>query len=275
MNKPAIFNTAPNYDAIKGKQKVAWASGDYARIGTTLQIVGENLADSLNVCADQNVLDVAAGNGNFTLAAARRWANVVSTDYVDTLLENGKQRAIADGLSIDFKIADAEELPFSDNSFDIVASTFGVMFAPDHDKSASEMLRVCKNNGKIGMANWTPDGFLGSVFKVIGQYIPPPEGLKSPALWGTPNYLEELFAGEAQEIDIVSKVFNFRYRSPEHWLDIFRTYFGPAHKAFAAIDDDQQTELAQDLIDLVASFNVAKNGTMSVPGEYLEVVITR
>lgn len=275
MNKPVIFDTTPNYEAIKGKQKAAWASGDYALIGITLQIVGENLADSLDIYADQDVLDVAAGNGNFSLAAARRWANVTSTDYVETLLERGRQRANVDGFDLDFKVADAEELPFTDASFDVVASTFGVMFTPDQKKSASEMLRVCKSGGKIGMANWTPDSFVGSIFKVIGRYLPPPAGLKSPALWGTTNYLEELFGEDAREIDIVRKNFNFRYRSPEHWLDIFRTYYGPVHKAFAVIDEIQQAALTQDLIDLVAQFNVAQNGSMAVPGEYLEVVVTR
>ena len=172
----------PDYAAIKVKQNAAWASGDYAIVGTTLQIVGEDLAEALDLRSGQKVLDVAAGNGNFTLAAARRWADVTSTDYVQSLLHRGEDRAVADGLKVAFQYADAEDLPYADASYDAVASTFGVMFTPNQAKAASEMLRVCRSGGKIGLANWTPDGFIGCLFKTIGRYVPPPAGVSSPAL---------------------------------------------------------------------------------------------
>lgn len=266
---------APDYDAIKGKQNAAWSSGDYALIGTTLQIVGESLAEALDLRAGQTVLDVAAGNGNFTLAAARRWADVTSTDYVASLLARGEERAAAERLDVTYQMADAEDLQFGESTFDVVASTFGVMFTPDQKKAAAEMIRVCRGGGKIGLANWTPDGFIGALFKVIGRYIPPPAGVQSPALWGTRAHLEELFGATSEEIRVTEKDFMFRYRSPEHWLEVFETYYGPLHKAFAALDAKGQASLRQDLTGLIGDFNVATDGTMVVPGEYLEIVISR
>ncbi len=192
-------------------------------VGTTLQIVGEELCEALDIHAGQKVLDVAAGNGNATLAAARRWCDVVSTDYVPALLERGRLRAAADGLSIEFREADAEALPFADASFDAVVSTFGVMFTPDQDKAAAEMLRVCRSGGKIGLANWTPEGFIGQLFKTLGKYLPPPAGARSPALWGTRARITEMFGPSARAINAVPRNFMFRYRSPEHFLEIFRT----------------------------------------------------
>ncbi len=179
--------------AVKARQQAAWSTGNYAVVGTTLQIVGENLCEALDLRAGARVLDVAAGNGNATLAAARRWCDVTSTDYVSSLLESGRARAEAEGHAIHFQEADAENLPFADASFDVVLSTFGVMFTPNQDKAASELARVCKPGGKIGLANWTPESFIGQVFKTIGKYIAPPAGVKSPALWGTKARLEELF----------------------------------------------------------------------------------
>ena len=178
--------TLPDLSAVKTRQQGAWSSGDYATVGTTLQIVGETLCEALDLRAGQKVLDVAAGNGNVTLAAARRWCEVVSTDYVPALLERGRERAAAERLAIEFREADAEALPFADASFDAVVSTFGVMFTADQDKAAAELVRVCKPGGKIGLANWTPDGFIGQLFKTIGKYMPPPAGVKSPA---SPNFL--------------------------------------------------------------------------------------
>lgn len=265
----------PAFEAIKAKQNAAWSSGDYAIVGTTLQIVGEMLAESLDLRSGQKVLDVAAGNGNFTLAAARRWADVVSTDYVPSLLGNGQIRADAERLPVAFQVADAENLPFADASFDIVGSTFGVMFTPNQEKAAGEMLRVCRSGGKIGLANWTPDSFIGGIFKTVGRYIPPPAGVTSPALWGTPAHLEELFGYASTDIQVVRRSFAFRYRSPEHWLEIFRNFYGPTHKAFAALDNELQASLTQDILDLIAQENVATDGTMVVPSHYLEVVITR
>ena len=183
--------------ALKTKQHGAWSSGDYAIVGTTLQIVGEELCEALDLRAGQKVLDVAAGNGNATLAAARRWCEVISTDYVPSLLERGRARATAEGLSVQFKEADAEALDFGDATFDTVLSTFGVMFTPDQDRAAAELLRVCKSGGKIGLANWTPEGFIGQLFKTLGKYLPPPSGAKSPALWGTQARITEMFGASA------------------------------------------------------------------------------
>jgi SAM-dependent methyltransferase len=269
-NAPAA---APDLAAIKGKQQVAWASGDYAVIGTTLQIVGESLCEALDVRPGQRVLDVAAGNGNATLAAARRWCDVVSTDYVGSLLERGKARAGAEGLAVSFEEADAENLRFADGSFDVVLSTFGVMFTPNQEKAAAEIARVCKPGGRIGLANWTPESFVGGIFKAIGRYIPPAAGVKPPSAWGTEERLRELFAGRYASIQAPRRNFIFRYRSPQHWLDTFRTYYGPMHKAFAALDAAKQASLAEDLLDLARRFNTAKDGGMLVPGEYLEAVI--
>lgn len=266
---------APDFAAVKTRQHGAWSSGDYAVVGTTLQIVGEDLCEAMDLRAGKRVLDVAAGNGNVSLAAARRWCDVTSTDYVPALLERGKARATAEGLTIAFREADAEALPFRDASFDVVVSTFGVMFTPDQDKAASEMLRVCKPKGKIGLANWTPQGFIGQVFKTLGQYLPPPAGVKSPAMWGTRERLAELFGNAAVSIQAQPRHFAFRYRSPEHFLDVFKTYYGPTLKAFAALDESKQRGLHDDLIALIGRLNTADDGTIVVPSEYLQVVIVK
>jgi ubiquinone/menaquinone biosynthesis C-methylase UbiE len=270
--KPAI---APDLAALKAKQQGTWASGDYAVVGATLQIVGETLCEAMDLRAGQKVLDVAAGNGNVTLAAARRWCEVTSTDYVLSLLDRGRARGAAEGWAIDFQEADAEALPFKDGSFDAVVSTFGVMFTPNQDKAAAELLRVCRTGGKIGMANWTPDGFIGQVFKTVGKHLPPPAGAKSPALWGTRARLDELFSSHASTIEAPPRNFIFRYRSAQHWIDVFKTYYGPVLKAFAALPAEGQAALAADITALIGRFNTAKDGTMVVPGEYLEVVIVK
>ncbi|MGX1319550.1 ubiquinone/menaquinone biosynthesis C-methylase UbiE [Bradyrhizobium sp. USDA 377] len=271
--KPAA--TQPDLAAVKQRQHGAWSSGDYAVVGTTLQIVGEQLCEALDIRAGSKVLDVAAGNGNATLAAARRWCDVTSTDYVPALLERGRERAAAEHLMIEFREADAEALPFADASYDVVLSTFGVMFTPDQDKAASELARVCRSGGKIGLANWTPQGFIGQLFKTIGKHLPPPAGVKSPALWGTQARLEEMFASQASEIAAEPRMFVFRYRSPEHWLEIFKTFYGPTLKAFAALDETGQAALKRDLLALLGEFNHAEDGTIVVHSEYLEAVITR
>lgn len=261
--------------AVKTRQHGAWSSGDYAIVGTTLQIVGEDLCEALDLRAGEMVLDVAAGNGNVSLAAARRWCDVTSTDYVPALLERGRQRAAADRMKIEFKEADAEALPFADASFDAVVSTFGVMFTPDQEKAAAEMLRVCRPGGKIGLANWTPEGFIGQLFKAIGAHLPPPAGVKSPALWGTKGRLTELFGNGAASIKAEPRMFTFRYRSPEHFMEIFKTYYGPTLKAFAALEPQKQAALHVDLLALIARFNRSGDATMIVPSEYLEIVITK
>ena len=266
---------AVDYAAIKTRQQAAWSSGNYSLIGTTLQIVGENLCEALDLRAGSRVLDVAAGNGNATLAAARRWCDVTSSDYVPALLQAGQRRAEADGYTIRFQEADAENLPFGDASFDVVMSTFGVMFTPNQEKAAAEMARVCRPGGKIGLANWTPDSFIGQLFKTIGRYIPPPAGVQPPSLWGTRARLETLFGASAAEIVTTSRAFVFRFRSPEHWLDVFRNYYGPMNKAFGALDADKQAALAQDLMQLMAAGNRSGDSTLVLPSEYLEVVIRR
>jgi ubiquinone/menaquinone biosynthesis C-methylase UbiE len=267
-------SAGPDLAAVKLRQQGAWASGNYAVVGTTLQIVGERLCEALDLRSGETVLDVAAGNGNATLAAARRWCRVTSTDYVPALLEQGRRRADAEGLSVYFQVADAEALPFAENSFDVVLSTFGVMFTPDQDKAAGELLRVCQPGGRIGLANWTPDGFIGQLFKTIGRHVPPPAGLRPPALWGTSERLEEMFGGHGR-VEATTRDFVFRYRSANHWIEVFRTWYGPVHKAFAALSTDKQAELESDLIALIDRFNRAEDGTMVVPSDYLEVVVTK
>jgi SAM-dependent methyltransferase len=274
MNVHSAAPPAPDLTAVKSKQQAAWSSGDYAIVGTTLQIVGESLCEAVDLRSNQRVLDVAAGNGNATLAAARRFAKVVSTDYVGALLTRGRERAEAERLDVTFREADAEDLPFADASFDVVLSTFGVMFTPNQEQAAKEMLRVCRPGGKIGLANWTPDGLIGRLFKVLGQYIPPAAGVRPPSLWGTKPHLDMLF-GSGATVTATPRKFVFRYRSPQHYLDIMRAYYGPVHKAFAALDEAKQKALAADILKVVAEFNKANDGTMAAPGEYLEVVVTK
>jgi ubiquinone/menaquinone biosynthesis C-methylase UbiE len=265
--------TTPDYTAIKQKQQATWASGDYAMVGTTLQLVGERLVDAIDIRAGERVLDVAAGNGNATLAAARQFAQVTSTDYVPALLERAKERTNAERLTVKFQQADAEALPFDNGVFDAALSTFGVMFTPNQEKSAAELARVVRKGGRIGLANWTPDGFIGLLFKTIGRHVPPPAGVKSPALWGTEARLAELFP--TQQIKATTQIFNFRYKSPDHWLEVFKTYYGPTNRAFAALDAPKQAALQADLVELLNAKNRGGRETLIVPSEYLEVVVTK
>jgi ubiquinone/menaquinone biosynthesis C-methylase UbiE len=267
---PALID----HTAVKARQQDAWSSGDYAVVGTTLQIVGEDLCEALDIRAGQTVLDVAAGNGNVSLAAARRWCDVTATDYVPALLDRARERAAAERLDIKFREADAEMLPFTDRSFDVVVSTFGVMFTPDQDRAAAEMVRICKRGGKIGLANWTPEGFIGQLFKTIGTHVPPPPGARSPALWGTRGRLAEMFDPCAASIKSAQRNFVFRYRSPEQWLHVFKAYYGPILTAFAALPPAGQSALEHDLKALIGKFNRSGDGTLVVPSEYLEVVVT-
>jgi ubiquinone/menaquinone biosynthesis C-methylase UbiE len=264
---------APDFDAIKMRQQAAWASGDYAVVGTTLQIVGETLCEAMDLMAGSRVLDVAAGNGNATLAAARRFCDVVSTDYVPALLDKGHERASAERLKVEFRTADAEALPFADASFDATVSVFGVMFAPDQPSAAREMARVTRSGGLIGLASWTPDSFIGEVFKTLGGFVPPPAGLKSPALWGSEAHLHTLFGQTIGDARMTRRTFNFRYRSAAHFVEIFRRYYGPVHKAFLALDDKQE-QLTQALHALIERF-ARRGDALVVPSDYLEVVIRR
>jgi SAM-dependent methyltransferase len=269
MNAPTDFN------ALKARQQTAWASGDYAVIGTTLQLVGEQLAEACDLRWDERVLDVAAGNGNATLAAARRGCSVTSTDYVAALLDRGAERARAEGLAVQFQVADAEALPFPDASFDAVLSTFGVMFTPDHAKAASELARVCRPGGRIGLANWTPEGFIGQLFKTLGRHLPPPPGVQPPSLWGLESHLRTLFGDGVAGISVTPRHFTFRYRSAAHFIEVFRTWYGPVHKAFAALPEDKAKALEGDMTGLLNGLNRAGPGSLVVPSEYVEVVITR
>lgn len=273
--RPDVAPIETPFDAIKTKQQKAWTAGDYAIVGTTLQIVGESLCEAVDVCAGEKVLDVAAGNGNATLAAARRFAEVVSTDYVPALLEKGRRRAEAENLEVDFQAADAEDLHFDDNQFDATLSTFGVMFTPNQERAAAELLRVTRSGGRIGLANWTPDSFVGQIFKTIGKYLPPPAGAKSPALWGTESRISGLFGHKADDIAITRKQFKFRYASPEHFLAVFRTFYGPVHKAFEALDQKDQNALYDDFMELLTNLNRCRRGTLLVPSDYLEIVVTK
>ncbi len=260
-------------EALRQRQRETWAIGDFAVIGTTLQIVGETLAEAVDVRAGERVIDIAAGNGNATLAAARRFAQVTSTDVVPALLERGAARARAEGLAVDFVPADAEALPFDDGVFDVALSTFGAMLTARPELPAREMLRVVRPGGRIGLANWTPEGFIGQLFKVIGQYLPPPAGLKSPGLWGTEPHIVELFGPRARDIRCERRHFQFRYASPQHWLQVFREFYGPTLKAFVALDAKGQALLAADITALLERLNRGGAHSLVVPGEYLEVVI--
>ena len=266
--------TTPSASSIKTRQQATWASGDYAVIGTTLQIVGEQLCEAVDVCAGERVLDVAAGNGNATLAAARRFAQVTSTDYVPALLDVGRRRAEAEGLAVTFEVADAEALPYHDASFDVVLSTFGVMFTAAQEQAAGELRRVCRPGGRIGLACWTPTGFLGDLFKVVGKHVPPMPGVRSPLLWGTEAHIRTLFE-DATSIKPTLRQFVFRYRSAEHFVEVFRAFYGPVHKAFASLDAARQAGLDADLVSLLRHANRGGGSGLVVPAEYMETVITR
>ncbi|HEY1033828.1 MAG TPA: class I SAM-dependent methyltransferase [Pseudoxanthomonas sp.] len=276
MNAVAVsLPTPPDLNAIKQRQQAAWSSGNYAVVGTTLQIVGERLAEAVDLRWDERVLDVAAGNGNATLAAARRGGQVVSTDYVPALLDLGRARADAEQLQVAFAEADAEALPFADAGFDVVLSTFGVMFTPDHARAAGELARVCRPGGRIGLANWTPEGFIGQMFKVLGHHLAPPAGVQPPSLWGTTAHVQSLFGDHAGAIGVTARMFNFRYRDAAHMIDVFRTWYGPVQKAFQALPAEKAAELEQDLHALMDRMDRGNGNGLVIPSEYLEIVVVR
>lgn len=276
LNTGVTTTPAPvDLKAVKTRQQATWASGDYSVVGATLTIVAESLCEAVDLRAGDCVLDVACGSGNAALAAARRWCEVLGIDYVPSLVARAGERAAAERLPVTFKVGDAEQLEFADSSFDVVMSVVGVMFAADQERAAGEMLRVCRSGGRIALANWTPEGFLGQLFRTIGRYVPPPAGVKSPLLWGTENRLAELFGHEAADIRVARRHFVFRYRTPAHWLEVFRTYYGPTQRAFAALDEKGREALTRDLLGLLGRLNRSGDETLVLPGEYLEVVITR
>jgi ubiquinone/menaquinone biosynthesis C-methylase UbiE len=259
--------------AVKTRQQAMWASGDFSIIGTTLQIVGESLCEAIDLEAGTSVLDVACGNGNASLAAARRFCKVTGLDYVPELLRRAGERAGAERLPLELVLGDAEQLPFQDARFDFALSTFGIMFAPDQERAAQEITRVVKPGGKIGLANWTPEGFVGQLLKTVGKHVPPPPGVASPIYWGMEARVRDLFAG-CRAVEATRKDFLFRYQSTAHFIDVFRRFYGPTHKAFGALDAEGQTRLEADIAELVARFN-RRSASCVVPGEYLEVVIER
>jgi ubiquinone/menaquinone biosynthesis C-methylase UbiE len=266
-------STIVDLEAVKARQQIMWASGDFAVIGTTLQIVGETLCEALDLESGSRVLDVACGNGNAALAAARRWCRVTGLDYVPLLLRRAGERAQADGLSLELVEGDAERLPFDDATFDAGLSTFGIMFAPDQERAAREITRVVKPGGKIGLASWTPAGFIGQMLVTVGRHVPPPAGVASPIYWGTDERIEQLFAG-VRAIRTTKQLFSFRFESADHMIDIFRRFYGPTYKAFGALDADGQARLTADLRELMRRFNRSASSCV-IPAEYLEVVIER
>ena len=272
---PPIQPRTPDFAAIKARQQATWSSGDYAAVALSVNVVAESLCEAVDLRAGARVLDVATGSGNTALAAARRHTDVIGVDYVPSLLQRGRERAAAERVRVDFREGDCEALPFGDAEFDSVLSTFGVMFAPDHVRTANELARVCKPGGKIGLAHWTPEGLIGQLFAIVGRYVPPPAGVTSPLAWGTEKHLHELFGSRAASIRAQRNQCVFRYRSAEHWLEVFRTCYGPVHKAFEALAPAQQTELARELVAGMSRMNRSGDATLAVPSEYLEIVIVR
>jgi ubiquinone/menaquinone biosynthesis C-methylase UbiE len=266
---------APNLSTIKDRQQKTWTSGDYTRIGNTLVIIGELLCEAVDVHAGDKVLDVATGGGNTAISAARRFCDVTGIDYVPELIEYARKRAEIEGMEITFEVGDAENLPYSDASCDVVLSTLGVMFAPDQEKAAEELLRVCRPGGKIGLANWTPDGYIGSMFRTQGKHVPPPPGIKPPPLWGTEERLRELLGEGVASLEVTRRSFMWRYPSARHFVEYFRSYYGPTLKAFEVLDADGQEALAKDLEELLEHWNISDGSTLIVPSDYLEVVAVR
>ncbi len=260
--------------AVKEKQHATWSSGDYAVIGTTLQLMGEQLCEAVDLSAGWKVLDVAAGNGNAALAAARRGCEVVATDYVEGLLDRARRRADAEGLALTTKVADAEDLPFADDTFDAVLSTVGVMFTPDPQRAARQLVRVVRPGGRIGLANWTPEGFVGQMFKIVGQHVPPPAGVPSPLQWGTEAGVEALLGSEC-DLKVTRQSFTFRYRSAHDFFETFRAFYGPLVKALAALEESGRTSLRDQLVALAEHHNRNENDALTIDSEYLEVVAFR
>ena len=266
---------APDTNAVKERMHKVWISGDYARIGNPIAIMGELLCEAVDLRSGDRVLDVATGSGNTAISAARRFCEVTGMDLSPESIEHARRRAEAEGMEISFEVGDAEDLSYPGASFDVVLSTIGVMFCPYQEQAAGELLRVCRPGGKIGLASWTPDGFTGSMLKTVGKHVPPPPGIKPPSLWGTEERLEELLGEGVSSLEVTRRIYNFRYPSPEHFVGWFREYYGPTVKAFAALDTEGQDALASDLKELCESRNVADDGTLVVPSDYLEAVAVR
>jgi ubiquinone/menaquinone biosynthesis C-methylase UbiE len=265
----------PDTSAIKERQQKTWTSGNYAMVGNLLVIIGEQLCEAVDLRAGDKVLDVATGSGNTALSAARRFCEVTGIDYVPELIEQAKSRAEAERLEVSFEVGDAEDLPYADASFDVVLSTLGVMFTPDQEKAAGELLRVCRSGGKIGLANWTPDGYIGNMFRTIGKHVPPPPGIKPPPLWGTEERLRELLGEGVSSLQTTRRSYVFRYPSAEYFVGYFRDYYGPTLRAFESSDSNGRDALARDLEELLEDWNTSGDETLVVASGYLEVVAVR
>jgi len=266
---------SPDFDAVKKRQQIAWSSGDFAVVASRIVLVAEQLCDTADLHAGWRVLDVATGSGNAAIAAARHGATAVGVDYVPALLERGRRRAAAEGLPVELLEGDAEALPFRDASFDAVISVFGSMFAPDHAKAAGELLRVCRPGGTIALASWTPDGFIGELFKVIARHVPPPAGVQSPMLWCTKAHLRTLFGTDVTSLDVRERTFTFRFLSAEDFTTFFRLWYGPTVKAFAALEGEARDALERDMTDLAQTFDRLGNGAIALPAAYTETVAIR
>jgi len=270
------MNEQPDFAAVTEVQQQIWSEGDFARIGIGIQMVGEDLAEAVNILPGQRVLDVATGAGNCAIAAARRFGEAVGLDYVPALLQRARERAAAEHFDIEFVEGDAQALPFDDGSFDVVLSSFGAMFAPDQEKTASELLRVCRSGGKIGMANWPPRGLVGGgMFKIVAEHAPPPPGVQPPVLWGSEDRVRELFGDGVSDIRFTSREVRMRHYSPESWLEYFRTYFGPMVTAFERVGEDGAQALSDDLLELMRSSNEAGDAALVASAEYVEIVADR
>jgi ubiquinone/menaquinone biosynthesis C-methylase UbiE len=264
--------TTIDFETIKKNQRAGWETGDYTRVGNTLQIMAERLVESADVRAGQRVIDVASGQGNAAIAAARRFADATAVDYAPNLLAQGRQRAEAEQLLVTFTEGDAEQLPVPDRSYDLVLSTVGVMFAPDHQRAADELVRVTKPGGKIAMASWTPSGMVGNMFKTVASWAPPPAGVRPATLWGTPEHLTDLFGDRVDWISLDKKTYVFRYFSPEHFSQWFREYYGPITRLSGTLSTEDEARFAADLAQVARQFNTANDGTVVAPSEYLEAV---
>ncbi|MET8257711.1 methyltransferase domain-containing protein [Micromonospora sp. NPDC005205] len=266
---------APDLIAVKARQQVTWASGDYGAVAALIHPISELLVTAADLSAGARVLDVATGSGNAAIAAARCGCVVTGVDYVPELLERGQARAAAERLPVTFVTGDAERLAYADGSFDAVLSVVGVMFAPDQERAAAELARVCRPGGTVALASWTPQGFIGDLFRTVGRHVPPPAGLRPPVEWGDEGRVRELLGAAVSELRAVRREFVFRFGTPEEFADFFRVNYGPTLKAFEALPEERRPDLHADLVELVRTHNRATDATVRIPAEYLEVVARR
>ncbi|MGC4866639.1 class I SAM-dependent methyltransferase [Micromonospora sp. DT53] len=266
---------APDLIAVKARQQVTWASGDYGAVAALIHPISELLVTAADLSAGARVLDVATGSGNAAIAAARCGCVVTGVDYVPELLERGKARAAAERLPVTFVTGDAERLAYADGSFDAVLSVVGVMFAPDQERAAAELVRVCRPGGTVALAAWTPQGFIGDLFRTVGRHVPPPVGLRPPAEWGDEGRVRELLGATVGELRAVRREFVFRFGTPEEFADFFRVNYGPTLKAFEALPEERRPALHADLVELARTHNRATDATVRISAEYLEVVAHR